>query len=158
MKQIMHFIVNKVPYEIAVDPTRTLLEVLREDLGFTGAKRGCNEGECGACTVIINGKTRSACTTLAVEAQNCDIITVEGIKQGNVLHPVQQAFVDAFAVQCGFCTPGMIMSAVALIGENPNPTDDEIRDYMRGNICRCTGYENILKAIHLAADRMREEK
>lgn len=158
MKQIMHFNVNKIPYEIAVDPTKTLLEVIREDLGLTGTKRGCDEGDCGACTVLIDGKARSSCTTLAVEVQNCEIITIEGVKQGDLLHPVQQAFIDAFAIQCGFCTPGMIMSAIALLSENPDPTDEEIRDYMRGNICRCTGYDGILKAVHLAADNMKGEE
>jgi aerobic-type carbon monoxide dehydrogenase small subunit (CoxS/CutS family) len=137
-------------YEAASEPGMTLVDLLREELGFTGVKKGCDDGDCGACTVLIDGKTAASCTTLAIDVQGSSITTFEGVKQGKNLHPVQQAFIDAFALQCGFCTPGMILSVIALLGENPNPSEDEIRDYLRGNICRCTGYTKIIDAVNLA--------
>lgn len=157
MKQIMTFHINGQKYVEAVSPGTTLLDLLREQLGLTGAKRGCNDGDCGACTVLIDGKARASCTTLAIEVQDCEIITIEGLvdKDGN-LNPVQSAFIDNFAIECGFCSPGMIMSCVALLSENPDPTEEEIRDAIRGNLCRCTGYKQIVIAVEDAARRMRE--
>ena len=157
MKQIMTFHINGQKYVEAVSPGTTLLDLLREHLGLTGAKKGCNDGDCGACTVLIDGKARASCTTLAIEVQNCEIITIEGLadKDGN-LNPVQSAFIDNFAIECGFCSPGMIMSCVALLSENPDPTEEEIRDAIRGNLCRCTGYKQIVIAVEDAARRMSE--
>lgn len=157
MKQIMTFNINGQKYVEAVEPGTTLLDFLREQLHLTGAKKGCNDGDCGACTVLIDGKARASCSTLAIEVQDCEIITIEGLadKDGN-LNPVQTAFIDNFAIECGFCSPGMIMSCVALLSENPDPTELEIRDAIRGNLCRCTGYKQIIIAINDAARRMRE--
>ncbi len=157
MKQIMTFNINGQKYVEAVEPGTTLLDLLREQLQLTGAKKGCNDGDCGACTVLIDGKARASCSTLAIEVQDCEIITIEGLadKDGN-LNPVQTAFIDNFAIECGFCSPGMIMSCVALLSENPDPTEEEIRDAIRGNLCRCTGYKQIIIAIEDAARRMRE--
>lgn len=158
MKKLITFTINGEERSIAVDVTETLLDVLRDDLGLTGTNRGCNEGECGACTVLMNGKAIASCTQLAVDADGSNILTVEGLKKDGVLHPVQEAFIKEFAVQCGFCTPGMIMSAVALLNENENPTEAEIRDSLRGNICRCTGYHKIVEAIKRARDVMLSQK
>lgn len=157
MKQIMTFNINGQKYVEAVEPGTTLLDFLREQLHLTGAKKGCNDGDCGACTVLIDGKARASCSTLAIEVQDCEIITIEGLadKDGN-LNPVQTAFIDNFAIECGFCSPGMIMSCVALLSENSDPTELEIRDAIRGNLCRCTGYKQIIIAINDAARRMRE--
>lgn len=156
MKQLMNFNVNGMDYTVAADPSITLVDLLREELGFTGVKKGCDDGDCGACTVLIDGKTAPSCTTLAVEVQDCKIITIEGVKKGYELHPVQKAFIDAFALQCGFCTPGMILSTIALLNENPDPTEEEIRDYLRGNLCRCTGYTKIIDAVNLAKKYVKE--
>lgn len=147
MKQLMTFNVNREIYDIAVAPGTTLLDVLREDLGLTGAKKGCDDGDCGACTVLVEGKAVASCTTLAAEVQNKEITTIEGLAKDGQLHPLQKSFVENFAVECGFCTPGMILSGVALLNENPNPTEEEIRDALRGNICRCTGYAKIVEAV-----------
>lgn len=152
MKQLLSFTVNGEEKTIAVDVTSTLLDVLRDDLGLTGTNRGCNEGECGACTVLLDGKAVASCTLLAVDVAGRAVVTVEGLRKNGVLHPIQQAFIDKFAVQCGFCTPGMIMSTLALLNENPNPNEAEIRDALRGNICRCTGYHKIIEAIKQARD------
>lgn len=153
MKKLLTFKVNGEEQTIAVDVTETLLDVLRDDLKLTGTNRGCNEGECGACTVLLDNKAIASCTKLAVDCEGSEVVTVEGLRLNNgALHPIQQAFIDQFAVQCGFCTPGMIMSTLALLNENPNPTEDEIRDSLRGNICRCTGYHKIIKAIEQARD------
>lgn len=152
MKQLLSFTVNGEEKTIAVDVTSTLLDVLRDDLGLTGTNRGCNEGECGACTVLLDGKAVASCTLLAVDVAGRAVVTVEGLRKNGVLHPIQQAFIDKFAVQCGFCTPGMIMSTLALLNENPNPNEAEIRDALRGNICRCTGYHKIIEAINQARD------
>ncbi|MDO4487358.1 MAG: (2Fe-2S)-binding protein [Bacillota bacterium] len=154
MKKIINIKVNGIPYEVLVNPDMTLVDLLRDELGITGVKKGCDEGDCGACTVLIDNKAVASCTYLAVMADNKEITTIEGIKNGDDLHPLQQAFIDAFAVQCGFCTPGMILTTIALLNENPNPTEDEIIDYLRGNLCRCTGYVKILDAIKLAIERM----
>lgn len=152
MKQILALNVNGEHYEVASSPNQTLLEVLREQLHLTGTKRGCNDGDCGACTVLLNGKAIASCSILAFSVQGQEIITIEGISPNGLLHPVQQAFVDYFAIQCGFCTPGMILTAIAMLNENPNPSEEEIRDYMRGNLCRCTGYTKIIEAVVAARD------
>lgn len=154
MKKLIKITVNGEPREIAVDVTETLLDVLRDDLNLTGTNRGCNEGECGACTVLLDNKAIASCTKLAVDADGSEVVTIEGLRKNGVLHPIQQAFIEKFAVQCGFCTPGMIMSTLALLNENPNPTEAEIRDALRGNICRCTGYHKIIEAIQQARDML----
>lgn len=151
MKQEIELKVNGEVFKVEVEPRRTLLEVLRENLGLTGTKEACNKGDCGACTVLIDGKPVLSCLTLAIEVQGKDILTIEGLAKGYELHPIQQAFVDHGAIQCGFCTPGMIMSAKALLDKNPNPTEGEIRDGISGNICRCTGYLKIVEAIQEVA-------
>jgi carbon-monoxide dehydrogenase small subunit len=146
--------VNKKQYEISVSSNKTLLDVIREDIGLTGTKEGCGLGECGACTVIMNGQTVNSCLVLAVEADGKEITTIEGLANGDKLHPVQQAFVDEGGLQCGFCTPGMIMSSKALLDENPNPDHEEIKRAIAGNLCRCTGYTKIFKSIETAARLM----
>jgi carbon-monoxide dehydrogenase small subunit len=143
--------VNGRRYKLGVDPLRTLVEVLREDLGFTGVKVGCGKGECGACTILLNGKPVNSCLILAVEADGSSILTIEGLSKDGTLHPLQEAFVKYGAVQCGYCTPGMILSAKALLDENPNPSELDIREAISGNLCRCTGYAKIVKAILEAA-------
>ncbi|MDR1572786.1 MAG: (2Fe-2S)-binding protein [Clostridiales Family XIII bacterium] len=157
MKQVLKLHINGEIYEIASSPNQTLLDTLREQLHLTGTKKGCNDGDCGACTVLIDGKPAASCTTLAFDTQGHKIVTIEGVSKGDLLHPVQQAFIDKFAIQCGFCTPGMVLTAVALLEETPNPTEDEIRDYMRGNLCRCTGYIKIIDAVNAAAEVLRGE-
>jgi carbon-monoxide dehydrogenase small subunit len=154
MKQEMQFKVNGEEYSVQVDVRRTLLEVLRETLGLTGTKEICNKGDCGGCTVIMDGKPTLSCLTLAVEAQGKDILTIEGLADGFKPHPIQQAFVDKGAVQCGYCTPGFIMSAKALLDKNPKPTEAEIKEGIANNICRCTGYVQIVEAIQAAAKMM----
>lgn len=146
---------NDRPVAIEVEPTEPLLHVLRERLGLVGAKESCGKGECGACTVIMNGKAVNACLVMAAQAEGANLLTVEGLAQlDGSLHPIQQAFLDAGAVQCGYCTPGMVMSAWALLRQNPHPSPTEIRTGMSGNLCRCTGYQKILSAVSLAAERM----
>ncbi len=152
MKQLIELKINGETCEVAVQPHRTLLEVLREELGLTGAKKGCDEGDCGACTVLIEGEAVCSCLVLAVEAQGKEITTIEGLAQGTKLHPIQEAFVNYGAIQCGFCTPGMILSAKALFDKNPNPTEEEIRMAIAGNLCRCTGYVKIIEAIQAVAE------
>lgn len=151
MKRLIQLKVNGEFYEVAVLPHRTLAEVLREELDLIGTKVACNAGDCGSCTVIMDGKTVVSCLTLAVEAEGREIRTIEGVAQGSELSPVQKAFVDHGAIQCGFCTPGMVMSATALLEKNPKPTEDEIRMGIAGNICRCTGYTKIVEAIQAAS-------
>jgi carbon-monoxide dehydrogenase small subunit len=148
--------VNNIEYKLQAKPSATLLDVIREDLGLTGAKEGCGEGECGACTVLMDGKAVNACLILAVEANGKAITTIEGLADGEVLHPIQQAFVDIGGLQCGFCTPGMILSAKALLDANQNPTDEEIRKGLEGNFCRCTGYTKIIESVKVAAQKMKE--
>ena len=145
--------VNGVNYRIEIEPQRTLVEVLRETLGLTGTKKSCNEGECGVCTVLIDGKPAASCLVLAVDAQGKEILTIEGLSEGEKLHPIQEAFLKYGGIQCGFCTPGMVMSAKALLDENPKPTSIEVRRAISGNLCRCTGYQQIVDSI-LAASRM----
>ncbi len=148
--------VNGKPFEREVDAETRLLDLLREGLHLTGTKEGCGEGECGACTVLIDGRPVNSCLVLAPQADGADVLTIEGVADGDQLHPIQQAFVDAGGVQCGFCTPGFIMSTYALLRDTPDPTDDEIRSALEGNLCRCTGYGKIVEAVQLAAARMRE--
>ncbi len=145
--------VNGVMHGIDVQPWDTLLDVIRDKLGLTGTKEGCGLGECGACTVIMNGKTVNSCLVLAVEADGKQITTIEGLAEGNKLHPIQQAFIDLGGLQCGFCTPGMIISAKAMLDENPNPTEEEIRRGISGNFCRCTGYTKIIQSIQAAVPK-----
>ena len=147
MKTLITLKVNDRQWDIAVEPNRTLVDVLRYDLGLTGTKKGCDLGECGSCTVILNGKPVNACLVLAVQANGAEIITIEGLKPSQGLHPLQQAFVDKGAIQCGFCTPGMLLSASSLLKQNSNPTEEEIRAALSGNLCRCTGYQKIVEAV-----------
>jgi carbon-monoxide dehydrogenase small subunit len=144
-------LVNGRPEKLTLEPHRTLLDVLREDLGLTGAKRGCEAGECGACTVILNGRPVNSCLVLAVELDGAEVLTIEGLGGPASLDPLQQSFVDNFALQCGYCTPGMILMGKALLARNPHPSEDEVKEYISGNLCRCTGYENIVKAIMAVA-------
>jgi len=154
-KQNIELIVNGDRYEVAVEPNRMLVDVLREDLGLTGTKIGCAQGDCGACTVIMDGVSISSCLTLAVEAHQRDITTIEGLATSpQELHPIQESFVQHGAVQCGYCTPGMVMSAKHLLDNNPKPSEEEIRQGLSGNLCRCTGYNKIVEAIGAAADKM----
>lgn len=150
MKEIK-FTLNGKPCEIAVKPWQTLLEMLREGLHLTGTKEGCGEGECGSCTVIMGSKTVNSCLVPAVEADGQEILTIEGLAGGEKLHPIQEAFVSEAGMQCGFCTPGMIMSAKALLDNNPSPSEEDIREGIAGNFCRCTGYTKIIESIHAAA-------
>jgi carbon-monoxide dehydrogenase small subunit len=154
LDQLIHLKVNGTLHSVAVPPHRTLLEVLREQLGYTGTKRACRVGDCGACTVIIDGKAVLSCLTLAVEVQEKEILTIEALGDGDRPDPLQQSFVDCGAVQCGFCTPGMILSAKALLDENPQPERAEVRRAIAGNLCRCTGYAKIVEAIEDAATRL----
>lgn len=156
MKQV-RLTVNGTLYELNVQPWEALLEVIRDKLGLTGTKEGCGLGECGACTVIMDGKTVNSCLVLAVEADGKQITTIEGLSDGERLHPIQEAFVQRGGLQCGFCTPGMIMSAKALLDENPNPSEAEIRKGLAGNLCRCTGYTKIIESVTFAAEHMRGE-
>jgi carbon-monoxide dehydrogenase small subunit len=156
MKHLIKLNVNGQDYELAVDSWRTLNEVLREDLRLTGTKLGCGSGDCGACTVIMDGKTVTSCLTLAVEAEGRKIMTVEGLAPtGEELHPIQEAFIEKGAIQCGFCTPGMELAALYLLKHNPSPTEQEIRQGLSGNLCRCTGYNKIVEAIAHTAEKMK---
>jgi aerobic carbon-monoxide dehydrogenase small subunit len=147
--------VNGEVYEVAAEPWRTLLEVVRETIGFTGTKKGCDEGDCGACTVLLDGKAVNSCLVLAIEAQGKEITTIEGLAEGDKLHPIQSAFVKNGGLQCGFCTPGMILNAKAFLDKNPAPTEEEIKFAIGGNLCRCTGYVKIVKSIQAAAEDMK---
>lgn len=151
MKRIINIIVNGEPNEVAVNPEQTLLEVLREELGLTGTKKGCNQGECGACTVLVDGKPVSSCLVLAVSVNGKSISTIEGLSRNGHLHPLQEAFVKLGAIQCGFCTPGMLLAAKYLLENNPLPSEQEIKEAIAGNICRCTGYVKIIEAISAVA-------
>ena len=155
MKKIIKLVVNGDEKELYVSVQDTLLEVLRDELNLTGVKYGCGTGECGACTVLINGEPDVACLSLAVEADGERIETIEGVADQGNLHPIQDAFLDSAAIQCGFCTPGMVMQAKGLINENPNPDEDQVKDYIKGNLCRCGNYSNIVKAILDAAEKMK---
>lgn len=153
MDQVFTFTVNGTPQAITTDPERPLLQVLREELKLTGPKYGCGEGQCGACTVLIDGKREHSCMLPIKDAAGKKITTIEGLSVNGKPHPVQEAFVAERAMQCGFCTPGMVMSAVALLQTTPKPTDSEIVAWMNGNVCRCCGYPKILSAIHRAVEQ-----
>lgn len=158
MARITQLQVNGTRRRIDAPSERTLLEVLREDLGLTGTKYGCGEGQCGACTVLIDGVARRSCITTVGEAEGKRITTIEGVASNGRLHPVQQAFIDSDAMQCGYCTPGMIMSSLSLLKKNPNPAELEIVNEMEGNICRCGTYPRIVQAVRLAAQTLRKER
>ncbi|MBI4776461.1 MAG: (2Fe-2S)-binding protein [Deltaproteobacteria bacterium] len=146
--------VNGTEYDLLVAPNRTLTQALREDLGLTGAKHGCGVGDCGSCTVLLNGAPVNSCLVLAVQADGSNITTIEGLAEGTSLHPLQTSFIEKGAIQCGFCTPGMIMSAKALLDHSDRPTAREIREALSGNLCRCTGYQKIVEAVSDAAENM----
>ncbi len=159
MSRKLSFMLNGNEIELEIRDHWTLLHLLREELGLLGAKEGCGSGECGACTVTIDGAAVNACLFLAAEAEGKDVLTVEGLAgTDGTLHPIQKAFVDKGGIQCGYCSPGMILSAKALLDENPNPTDEEIKDAIAGNICRCTGYVQIIDAIRSASATQRHEE
>jgi carbon-monoxide dehydrogenase small subunit len=151
MKRELHITVNGDAYHLLVDAHRTLLDVIRDEIGFTGTKNGCGQGECGACTVLLDGEPVNSCLVLAHEADGRDVVTIEGLGRGGTLHPVQEAFVQTGAIQCGFCTPGMVMATKALLDRNPEPTRQEILDGLKGNLCRCTGYVKIIDAVEQAS-------
>ncbi len=150
--------VNGEKREIEIDENSRLLDLLRDDLGLTGTKEGCGEGECGACTVIMDGQTVNSCMVMAFQADGSDIITIEGLEKDGKLHPVQKAYVDVGAVQCGFCIPGMVLSTKALLDKNEDPTEEEIREGLSGNLCRCTGYSKMMDATKLSKEYLEEEK
>ena len=151
MKQALSLNVNGLAYDVEIEPHRNLLSVIRTEVGLTGAKEGCDDSECGACMVLLDGRPANSCSVLAMQAAGRRIQTVEGLASGGKLHPLQTAFIEEGGVQCGFCTPGMLMSAKALLDSNPNPTEAEIRRYISGNLCRCTGYSGIVRAVQKAA-------
>jgi carbon-monoxide dehydrogenase small subunit len=148
--------INGQDVDFLCEPRQTLLEVLREGLGLTGTKEGCGNGNCGACSVLLNGVLVNSCLVLAVEVQGKSVTTIEGVAPLDGLHPVQEEFLAQGAVQCGFCTPGMIMGTISLLNNNPHPTEGEIRYWLAGNLCRCTGYDKVIRAVQAAADRMAE--
>jgi carbon-monoxide dehydrogenase small subunit len=147
--------INGQPEELLVKPNQTLLQMLREDLLLTGAKHGCGVGDCGSCTVLLDGRPVNACLVLAAQADGAEVATIEGLADGNTLHPIQESFVEKGAIQCGFCTPGMIMSAKALLEADPDPSELEIRKALSGNLCRCTGYQKIIEAVDDAKDKLK---
>lgn len=156
MRFELNFTVNGEPRQVFVEPRRLLAEVLRDDLGLTGTKRGCNSGSCAACTVLMDGMAVKSCSILALQAQGREVTTIEGMAKGPELHPIQQSFIDHWAFQCGFCTPGQIMGAAALLAENSTPTREEVKMAMDGHLCRCTGYNMIEEAIMDAGQRMKQ--
>jgi carbon-monoxide dehydrogenase small subunit len=149
---------NGEEVEFLAEPRQSLLEVLRDDIGLTGTKEGCNNGNCGACSVMLNGRVVNSCCVLAVETQGAEVTTIEGLAHGDQLHPLQQAFLEEAALQCGICTPGFIMSAKALLDREPNPDEHRVRFWLAGNLCRCTGYDKIVKAVMKASNEMQEAK
>ncbi|MBM7622497.1 2Fe-2S iron-sulfur cluster-binding protein [Sporohalobacter salinus] len=151
-------IVNGEKRKVETTPDTRLLDLIREDLGLTGAKEGCGQGECGACTVIMDGELVASCLVLALQADGAEILTIEGLSSGDDLHPIQESFVEAGAIQCGFCTPGMVLASKKLLDENQTPTEKEIRRGLSGNLCRCTGYEKIIEAVKLSAEKMYGER
>ena len=155
-KEMATFKINGRSYEVIITPNMTLSELLREQLDLTGTKLSCGVGECGSCTVLVDGKPTLSCSTLAIAVRDNDILTIEGLAKGTVLHPIQQAFIDKGAMQCGFCTPGMILMAKALMDENPKPTRQEVKEGLSGNLCRCTGYVKIVDAVMAVAETMRK--
>jgi aerobic-type carbon monoxide dehydrogenase small subunit (CoxS/CutS family) len=159
MKQIeITLTINEKLYKLSIKPSKTLLEVLRDELRLTGVKYGCGIGECGACTVLIDGKPKNSCLILAASVDGKTITTIEGVAEDDKLHPLQESFVKHGAVECGYCSPGMILTAKALLDANPQPTEQEVRHYLRGNLCRCTGYAKIVEAVLAAAGEMRGGK
>lgn len=157
MRLLVKLKVNGDNYEVYTDPWKTLQDVLRDDLGLTGVKKGCTTGNCGACTVLIKGKAVKSCLVLACQAIGKDILTIEGLARKGEVHPLQQAFIDHFAVQCGFCTPGMILTAKAFLDENPDATEEDIKHGLHGNLCRCTGYVKIVEAIMATKEKIYEK-
>lgn len=157
-KRILSLVINGDPVDAVVKEHMTLLDFLRDQLGLTGTKKGCEQGECGACTVLLDGLPVNSCSTLAVECEGKEVTTIEGLAQNGELHPIQKQFIEKWALQCGYCTPGMIMSAKALLDHNPHPTEIEIREAISGNLCRCTGYAKIVEAIQAAAAEMNWEE
>lgn len=156
MKRLVNLKVNGVEREVSIEPWWNLAFVLREVFGLTGTKLGCEAGDCGSCTVLVDGKPVKSCLYLAVKARGKDVLTIEGLKGNNGgLHPLQEAFIEHFAVQCGFCSPGMILTAKALLDENPAPTEDDVREALAGNMCRCTGYVKIVEAVLAASDKIK---
>jgi len=155
MTERLELIVDGLPQSVFVEPGRTLLRVLRDDLGRTGTKEGCDDSECGACMVLVDGRPVNSCSYLALQAAGRDVTTVEGLGGPDGLHPLQRAFLEEGGIQCGFCTPGMLISAVALLAVDPDPSDEAIRDGLAGNLCRCTGYQPIFQAVRRAAAEMR---
>ena len=152
------FTLNGRSVEVDAPPGRRLLDLLRDDFGLISPKEGCSEGECGACTVLVDGRPHLSCLTAAIQVEGKEVLTAEGLSPSGQLHPIQQAFAQVGAVQCGFCTPGFLLAAYALLKENPHPSRQEVREYLSGNLCRCTGYERIIDAVLLAAEWLREEK
>jgi len=150
------FMLNGKEIQIDVPPDRRVLDILREDLHLTGTKEGCGTGECGACAILVDGQSRLSCLMLAAQLENRSVVTIEGIAPDGDLHPIQEAFVEQGAVQCGFCTPGMVISAVDLLQRNPNPTRSKIREGLSGNLCRCTGYQKIVDAVQKASDAIKK--
>jgi carbon-monoxide dehydrogenase small subunit len=158
MKQPLRLKINGNDVEVMVRPNSTLLDLLRDELELTGAKQGCGEGDCGACTVLLDGAPVSSCLMLALQAEGREVLTVEGLADKGRLHPLQRAFVEVGGVQCGFCTPGMLLTAKGLLDANPDPSDREIREAIAGNLCRCTGYQKIVEAVSAAAAELREDQ
>jgi len=158
MKNLLQLKINGEDYDLYAEPWKLLRDVLRDELELTGTKEGCTTGNCGACTVLLDGKAVKSCLVLACQATGKEIVTIEGLEKKGELHPLQQAFIDYFAVQCGFCTPGMILSAKALLDENPNATEEDIKHSLHGNLCRCTGYVKIFEAILAVRDSLSKEE
>lgn len=157
MEHIIDFMLNGEPTKALAKDNLNLLDFLRDTIGLTGTKKGCEEGECGACTVLLDGKPVNSCLVLAREVNGHQVVTIEGLDQAGTLHPIQQQFIEKWAIQCGYCSPGMVMSAKALLDVNPRPTEAEIREAIAGNLCRCTGYAKIVEAIGAAAEQMNWE-
>jgi aerobic carbon-monoxide dehydrogenase small subunit len=157
MRVDVQLAVNGRTHRLSVEPRHSLLRVLREDLGLTGVKNGCEDGDCGACVVLVDGGPVNSCLMLAVEAEGCEVTTIEGLSRDGELSPIQQAFVQAGAVQCGYCTPGMVLATQALLARNPDPSADDVKAALVGHLCRCTGYVKILDAVQLAAELQRSE-
>ena len=155
MKQLITINVNGTENEVAVNSGTTLLDLLRDQLRLTGAKKGCEQGDCGACTVLLNGKAVNSCLVLAIEADGQNITTIEGLAKGEDLHPIQRAFVEKGSIQCGFCTPGMILRTKSFLDENPNPSRENIKEGLSGNLCRCTGYTKIIEAVETASEYLK---
>ncbi len=156
-KHILSLTVNGKEHQLLISPNKTLAQVLREDLGLTGTKQGCQVGDCGSCTVLLDGAPVNSCLVLGLQAEGREVLTIEGIAKGNRLHPLQESFVQAGAIQCGFCSPGMILSAKALLVKNQSPSEAEIRQGLSGNLCRCTGYQKIVEAVMDASHKMNGE-